>query len=938
MRIRFNCGKGSFLCRLIHIATLKRVQSLVLLLALGADAGVLRAQSLIDIGAANPTPGTNDIFQLSTTGNQTSPGGLNYYTDNQTSHGAGEPGQTFTIGNSLAGYILTSVSLKTAGLGSDSGIGTAQPYYLHIYSVFSGNATLLQTYKSGNITFNDGDWLQWTNLSIPLATNTIYAYSFGKASGASSYEAMGVASNNPYAGGEIGLFPTNGAVTFGSSHNFDAVFDLGIATNSIQLVAGPPVLQPESTNYVGEPVTLIAAAAGTPPLYFQWQMIGGSGTLTNIPNATNANVMVTPASTGIFKFDFIVTNASGSATSSVATVTILPPVNVSVNPSQQMAAMPLQGLGVCTAVYDNSLINYPGIATQLKAAGIGAVRYPGGSYSDIYCWTNNTGIDGAYVNSNDGFNNLMNDIVNPAGAQAIITVNYGSNPSNNGGGDTNVAAAWVNYANNTKNWGVQYWEIGNEVSGNGYYGTNQDWEYDLHYPETNAATRVGQPALSPAAYGSNAVQFIQAMKNQNSNILCGVGFGPGNNAYNTPLLQACGTNVDFVIIHWYPGGNTASVLAASTGIVATVTSTFTELTNALGAAHASQMKIAVTETGAGGAVGAPVALYAADNYLTWIENGIVNVDYQILHTDILLNNQTPGHAYYGAMMAHLLANVGDTFLKTTSALGELRVHATTRQDGMTGVMLVNMDPILTIPATVTIGGGSLASSGICYQFGLTNFIGANDYPSYPESSNTVSGLGNSFTVSVPPYTIVDLLIPPVPSNTPPVLAPISDQTVNVGQTVAFTAVAADTDQPPQTLTFSLLSGPTNAVLSQINNTNASFSWRPLVTQADTTNSFALEVADNGSPSLSATQSFNVTVNPLTLPSVSSVTVNNGQFTLQVTNSIVGPDYAVQVSSNLLDWTTAFITNSPAVPFSWTDTNTATQPVQFYRIEIGPPLQ
>jgi len=51
--------------------------------------------------------------------------------------------------------------------------------------------------------------------------------------------------------------------------------------------------------------------------------------------------------------------------------------------------------------------------------------------------------------------------------------------------------------------------------------------------------------------------------------------------------------------------------------------------------------IAVTETGAGNATGAAVALYAADNYLTWIENGIVNVDYQILHTDMLLNNQTP---------------------------------------------------------------------------------------------------------------------------------------------------------------------------------------------------------------------------------------------------------------------------------------------------------
>ena len=34
------------------------------------------------------------------------------------------------------------------------------------------------------------------------------------------------------------------------------------------------------------------------------------------------------------------------------------------------------------------------------------------------------------------------------------------------------------------------------------------------------------------------------------------------------------------------------------------------------------------------------------------------------------------------------------------------------------------------------------------------------YPSYPMSTNTVSGLGNSFTVSVPPYTMVDLLLSP----------------------------------------------------------------------------------------------------------------------------------------------------------------------------------
>jgi hypothetical protein len=35
--------------------------------------------------------------------------------------------------------------------------------------------------------------------------------------------------------------------------------------------------------------------------------------------------------------------------------------------------------------------------------------------------------------------------------------------------------------------------------------------------------------------------------------------------------------------------------------------------------------------------------------------------------------------------------------------------------------------------------------------------------------------------------------------------------------------------------------------------------------------------------------------------------------------------------------TLFITNSPAMPFAWTDTNPATMPAQFYRIKAGPPL-
>ena len=904
----------------------KNIWTVVWVFLIAGMAGVAGAQTLLDIGTATPTPGPDDVSQLSISGNATFPDGLNYYSNN-----GNPPGQTFTTGAYSTNLVVLAV--RTAGLNSGSG-GYGSPsvitnYYLRLYSVSGSTATLIQTYTNLNPGFADGDWLKWNNLSFPLAANSTYAYSVSCLPGASSnWVALAVASGNHYSGGEIALIPiAGGTMTFGSSHGYDAVFDLGMFANAP--TANTPVASPKNTVYVGQTMSLGESALGTGTLYYQWRTDGGGGgTLTNIPGATGTNVTATLTSTGTFNFSVIVTNSYGSATSSMVAVSVLPPVNVSVSTSQPMAAMPLQGLGVCTAVYDGSLIDSR-VAPLLKAAGVGAVRYPGGSYADVYCWTNNTGIDGAYVISSDGFDNFMNTDVNPAGAQAIVTVNYGSNPANNGGGETNIAAAWVAHAK-ANGWTVKYWEIGNEVGGNGYYA-GQDWEYDLHFTNQTASTRVGQPALSPAAYGANSVQFITAMKAQDPSILCGIGFAPGNNSYNTPLLQAVGTNADFIIIHWYPGSDTASTLTASATIPSTINSSLTELTNILGAARASQMKIAITETGAGNATGAAVALYAADNYLTWIENGVVNVDYQILHNDLLSSGQTPGHAYYGAQMSHLLANVGDTFLKTTSAQTELRVHATTRLDGKTGIMLLNTDPVLTIPATVTVSGTSLAASGIFYQFGLTNYNG--DTPSFPVYSNTVSGLSNTFSVSLPPYTIVDLLIPSAPANTPPVLAAISNRTVNVGQTVAFTASATDTDQPPQTLTFNLLAGQGNATL---NTNSGAFSWRPQVTDANTTNPFTLKVADNGSPILSATQSFTVTVNPLTPPGLASIGLNNGQIGFQV-SGVAGPDYAVQGSTNLADWNTLFITNSPAMPFSWTDTNATALPAKFFRIKVGPPL-
>src|SRR5208283_1456936 len=142
-----------------------------MLLAIGLGS-VLHAQTLTDIGSSAPSPGTNDIYQLSTQGNQKFPDTLNYYTDNNP-----PTGQTFTTGTNA--MRLVSVAVKTAGLDSGGGYGTpasTPTYYLSIYSMSGSTATLLVTVSAPNPGFIDGDWLQWSGLNVALATNRTYAY------------------------------------------------------------------------------------------------------------------------------------------------------------------------------------------------------------------------------------------------------------------------------------------------------------------------------------------------------------------------------------------------------------------------------------------------------------------------------------------------------------------------------------------------------------------------------------------------------------------------------------------------------------------------------------------------------------------------------------------------------------------------------------------
>jgi hypothetical protein len=522
--------------------------------------------------------------------------------------------------------------------------------------------------------------------------------------------------------------------------------------------------------------------------------------------------------------------------------------------------------------------------------------------------------------------------------------------------------------------GIKYWEIGNETFGTGYYPANNGGgngfsvNYAVPYPFTTF-TREYNPALSPANYGQQVRAFSLAMKAVDPTIKIGAVVSTPLDDYSwdvdnvgqhwTPqVLEQCATNIDFIIAHWYfyngnadKGNTLLPSVAANIPSMINGTGSHTGISSGLKdwikqyrPNDSTNVSIFITEFGYTGNVtnsinGSPIigpvtALFDADAYATWMSLGVSNICFLEMNKTPFLGDSSPltrGETFYAIKLLHAMAAPGDTFVSSTSDTSTVRVQAARQQSGNVGLMLLNENRTTPQTVNVTITNAFLSGSGTQYQLGTNNFMGTTETPTSAPSSNSISSLGNLFSLTLPPYSMTVLVIPLL-TNTPPMFAAINNQTVNVGQTIAFTASATDTDLPPQTLTFSLLSAPTNATLSA----NGSFVWRPIVSQSDTTNLISLEVSDSGTPPLSATQTFTAIVTPLVSPSVSSATWNNGQFALQV-NGETGPDYAVEVSTNLIDWSNLFITNSPPMPFVWSDTNAAAQPMQFYRIKAGPPL-
>ena len=138
-------------------------------------------------------------------------------------------------------------------------------------------------------------------------------------------------------------------------------------------------------------------------------------------------------------------------------------------------------------------------------------------------------------------------------------------------------------------------------------------------------------------------------------------------------------------------------------------------------------------------------------------------------------------------------------------------------------------------------------------------------------------------------------------NVAPVLPPQANRTINRLTTLIVTNTATDSDIPANTLAYMLLAAPSGATISS----GGILIWTPNETQESSTNTFTTVVTDNGSPNLSATNSFTVIVLWAVVPPVINldpVTVlSGGEFRFSFSGTS-GKRYVIQSSEDLLGWT------------------------------------
>jgi alpha-L-arabinofuranosidase len=462
-------------------------------------------------------------------------------------------------------------------------------------------------------------------------------------------------------------------------------------------------------------------------------------------------------------------------------------VTVTVNPKERIRKVDRRMFGLNAAVWDGAYAS-PNTTALLKEISNQALRFPGGSLSDVYHWQTNrserpdgTPEDFEWATSFDEFI----AVAAQTRAAVYITANYGT-------GTPEEAAAWVNYANKVKKHNVRYWEIGNEN-----YGS---WEADRntrpHDPVTYA-TRFKEywrqmKAVDPTIkIGAVVVLDAEAFANYPEQQAINPRTGAVQKGW-TPIvldtMRQLGVTPDFVVYHRYeqgPGGESDLFLLNSASSWGNDAAALRQLVDDYLGPKGRRVELAVTEhnsvfSNPGKQTTSLVnGLFYADamgnllktefNALLWwdLRNGQEGSnnnsstlygwrrygDYGIVSAADPAGPADRYPTFYVNKLLKNFARGGEKVVQAASDYSSLGIYAVRGEDRSVRLLVINKHPSATLNATISLPALKRGEKAKVFSYGIPQDEAARTGEGSADvQQSTITLTGPTLTFSPGPYS------------------------------------------------------------------------------------------------------------------------------------------------------------------------------------------
>jgi hypothetical protein len=467
--------------------------------------------------------------------------------------------------------------------------------------------------------------------------------------------------------------------------------------------------------------------------------------LTSMMLLTVIPPMLAQQSSNCFLVDYYPKYIAAPVSRDMAKTASTPTVTVTLNGTDTLGKVSNYLFGNAAAVWVGQDVNNPTLVNHLQVLSPTLIRFPGGSWSDIYFWNGNPGDlpDTAYsYNTNSStwtkgrfypqigswYSLTVDryyDLRSQLGCQGLITVNYAyaryGKSANPVAQAAHYAADWVRYDQGR----TAFWEIGNENAGPWEAG----WRID------HSTSPDGQPdTITGELYGRHFKVFVDSMKAAAAQVGTTIYVGGqilhfdgtndwdvANRKWNEGFFREVGDSADFYVMHNYFGNSATTIKNQVNNARTAIDQNIAFIRQDIVNKQASSKPVAITEWNCGGPDAAKTS--TANGLQAVVLLGeMMNNNFGMSARWLIANYESDGMFYSGSntgiplwnprpdfyYVSYMQRFIGDHVISVSAGLSnDILPYATRYTSGHTSVVIVNKGTVAhvvkIVPGSIGVG-------------------------------------------------------------------------------------------------------------------------------------------------------------------------------------------------------------------------------------------